>query len=104
MQVNYAEIWKLLKSGKSLRIVCTATKAHGIRRMVSKHKDNDKAYKLQNPTRAKITVKVTPIIDTPNVELLLGLSQHYTNYSILLEDYDVDSKPSELNSSAEESK
>lgn len=87
MQVNYAELWNALKEGKSIRIVCTASKAYSIRRMVSKHKDNDKAYKLLNPTRAKIRVKVTPIVNTPNVELLLGLSHFYTNFSILMEDY-----------------
>lgn len=84
---TYANIWEQLKA-KPSGVVLTISKYHvkTIKRMLSKHKDVDVAYKLLNPMRAKLLYKVTPVEGSPElVELTVILKQYPSNYGIILE-------------------
>lgn len=84
---QYAQLWAMLKGGNTLRLRVHRSYLASVKRMISKTKDMDKAYKLLNPERAILSYTVTACTDAPlEVTLTVTLRQHPTNYTALLED------------------
>lgn len=86
-RLNYANLWKLLKEGKSLKLKLHKDYVRTVVRMISKHKYNDVAYKLLNLANAKIYTEITPVEGEPlKVWLFVTLKQYPTNWSCIMED------------------
>ena len=79
----YAELWALIKKGSTVKITVSKYNIPSIKRMISKHKDEDREYKLLNPYRARLIYKIL----ATNGELQtmeVKLKQHATAPSTIL--------------------